>query len=133
MQARLFVLMTVSNESSKQMDDKIRGTAVARMLDLRDVLELVNDGLNNRAFAQQHFVRQVHEMILHVFAQAGAELQSLFKEQAREGSGDGAAIPKQLASQSFHQVGNRTPIIDVAWSQTTGQQVDSVIDGQVQL
>ena len=53
MQARLFVLMTVSNESCNQMDDKIRGTAMPRMLDLRDVLELVNDGLNNRPFAEQ--------------------------------------------------------------------------------
>jgi hypothetical protein len=59
---------------------------MARMLDLRDVFELVNDGLNNRSFAQQQFVRKVHQMILHVFAQPGDELEPVFKEQLREGS-----------------------------------------------
>jgi hypothetical protein len=41
MQARLFVLVTVSDQPSKQMDDKIRRTAMARMLVLRDVFEWV--------------------------------------------------------------------------------------------
>src|SRR5712691_11820219 len=99
MQARLFVLMTVSKKPCNQMDDKIRRTAMARMLDLRDVFELVNNGLNNRAFAQQQFVRKVHQVILHVFTQPGDELEPLFKEQLREGSRDVAAIPEQLAMQ----------------------------------
>ncbi len=73
MQTRLFVLMAVSDETSNQMDDKIRRAAMTRMFDLRDVLELVNDGLNNCPFAEQQLVRKVHEMILHVFAQPGDE------------------------------------------------------------
>jgi len=36
------------------------------MLDLRDVLELVNDGLHNGAFTKQDFVHQRHEHIFHV-------------------------------------------------------------------
>src|SRR5690242_19072824 len=103
MQTRLFVLMTVSDQPSKQMDDKIRRTAMTSMLDLRNILELVNDGLNNRSFAQQQCVRQMHEMILHVVAQSGDQMQSLIKEQLRQGNGNVAAIPKQLASQPFDQ------------------------------
>jgi hypothetical protein len=43
----------------------------------------------------------------------------MFKEQLCEGSGNGATIPKQLASQFFRHLGNRSSIIDVAWSQAT--------------
>ncbi len=59
-------------------------------------------------------------------------MESLFKEQVRQGSGNIAAIPKQLAAQSFDHARNRSPIIDVAWSQTTSQQIAPVIDRQVQ-
>lgn len=58
-------------------------------------------------------------MILHVFAQPGDELESLFKEPLREGSGDVAAIPKEFATQPFHHVRHGSAIIDIAWSQTT--------------
>jgi hypothetical protein len=34
------------------MHDKIDRTAVTSMLDLRNILELVNDGLNDRSFAR---------------------------------------------------------------------------------
>jgi hypothetical protein len=34
MQTGLFVLMTVGDQPGDQMDDKIRGTAMARMLNL---------------------------------------------------------------------------------------------------
>src|SRR5947209_13934778 len=74
----------------------------------------------------------MHELVLHVFAQPGDELESLFKEQLREGSGNIAAISKQLAAQPFRQMGNWRPIIDVAWSQITSQQIASIIDRQVQ-
>ena len=54
-------------------------------------------------FPHQQFIRKVHEVVLHVFAQPGKELESLFKEQLREGSRNGTAIPKQLPAQSFDQ------------------------------
>src|SRR5437764_15080865 len=59
-------------------------------------------------------------------------MQPVFKEQLREGSRDVAAIPKQLAPQPFDHARHRSAIIDIAGSQTTSQQVASIIDGQVQ-
>jgi hypothetical protein len=38
---------------------------MTRMLNLRNVFELVNDGLNDRPFAQQELVRQMHEPVFH--------------------------------------------------------------------
>ncbi len=56
MQARFFVLMTVGDEPGNQMNRKIGGTAMTRMFDLRNILELVNNG----SFAQQELVREMH-------------------------------------------------------------------------
>ena len=86
-----------------------------------------------RAFAQQQFVRQVHQMILPVFAQPGDELKPWFKEQLPEGSRDVAAIPKQLATPPFDHARHRSAIIDIAWSQTTRKPLASTTLGQVQL
>src|SRR6266567_5053717 len=114
------------------MDDKIGRTVVTRMLDLRDVFELVNDGLNNGPFAQQQLVRQMHELVFHVFAQPGDELEPLLKKQLRERSGNVAAISEELAAQSLDQLRHRGAIIAIAGSQATRQQVASIIDRQVQ-
>ena len=48
----ILCLLAVGNESGDQMNHKIDGTAMARMLDLRTILELVNNGLDNRSFAR---------------------------------------------------------------------------------
>jgi len=133
MQTRLFVLMAVSNETSDQMNNKIRRAAVTRMLNLRNILELINDGLDDRSFAQQQLVGMVHEMVLHVFAQSGDEVESLLKKQLSQGSGNVAAISEQLAAQVLDHAGNRCSIIDIAWSQTTGKQVSLIVDCQMQL
>ena len=50
MQTGLFILMTVSEEPCNQVDDKIGRAAMTRVLNLRNVLELVNDTLNDRSF-----------------------------------------------------------------------------------
>jgi hypothetical protein len=42
-------MVTVSNQTTEKINAKINGAAVAGMFDLRDVLELVNNSLDNRA------------------------------------------------------------------------------------
>jgi len=44
---------------------------MTRIFDLKDVLELVNDGFNDRPFVRQQSVRKVHQTILHVFFATG--------------------------------------------------------------
>lgn len=51
MKAGLLGLMTGSEKPSDQMNDKVGRAAMARVLNLRDIFELINDRLNNRAFA----------------------------------------------------------------------------------
>jgi hypothetical protein len=46
MERGLLGLVTVSGEAREQVDEEVVGTAVARVLNLADVLELIEDGLN---------------------------------------------------------------------------------------
>lgn len=52
----LFGLMAVGDQPCDQVDQEVDGTAMARMLDLRDVFELICDGLDDGSFAQKEFV-----------------------------------------------------------------------------
>ena len=61
-------LVTVGNEARQQMDHEIVGTAMAGVLNLTHILELVVDGFDQRPFAQEQLVAQVHQPIVHVFA-----------------------------------------------------------------
>jgi len=48
---------------------------MTRMLDLRDVLELINDGLNDCSAAQQNAIAPGHQLVLHISAQLGNQLK----------------------------------------------------------
>ncbi len=51
LQGRLLGLMAIGNQATDKIDEKIDRTAVAGVFDLRDVLQLVDNRLNNRPFA----------------------------------------------------------------------------------
>jgi hypothetical protein len=48
---------------------------MARMLILRDILELIDNGLENGMFTQEQLIQQGHEFVLHVTAQFGDEME----------------------------------------------------------
>ena len=68
-QRRLLGQMAISRETSEQVHAKVDGAAVTRVLDLADVLDLVDDGLNERAFAQEQLIGETQESVAHVLAQ----------------------------------------------------------------
>ena len=43
--------MAVDDQPCDQVDQEVDGTAMARMLDLRDVFELISDGLDDGSLA----------------------------------------------------------------------------------
>jgi hypothetical protein len=132
MQGRLFGLMAGGKKESSQMDHKIGGVAVAGVLNLGNVLELVDDGLGDGSFARQELVAQVHQAAGHVLTQPRDEVESLLKKQLGERSGDVASVANEFAAQSLDQERNRTAIIHISWSQATGQQLSLVIDRQME-
>jgi hypothetical protein len=132
MQGRLFGLMAVGKKASKQMDHKIGGAAVAGVLNLRNVLELVDDGPGGGSFAHQELVAQVHQAAGHVLTQPRDEVESLLKKQLGERSGDVASVANEFAAQSLDQERNRAAIIHISWSQATGQQLSLVFDRRME-
>ncbi len=126
--------MAVGNEPGDQVDQEIDRAAMARMLDLTDVLELIIDGLDNRSLAQEEFVRHLKQAIAHPFAQFGDEVNPMGEQEfLHQGLGEVDLIAKELAEEPADQFGNGASIIDVAWGQAKGQQLALIIDDQVQL
>jgi hypothetical protein len=45
-------LMAVGNEATEEIDEEVRDAAMARVLDLRDVLQLIDNGFDYYAFSE---------------------------------------------------------------------------------
>lgn len=63
---RLLWLMAISNQCAENIDKAIERQPMARMLNLRDVLQLVDAGLNNRALAPHQTVIQGQQSLFDV-------------------------------------------------------------------
>ena len=61
---RFLGLQAISNQASKQIDQEIERAAMARVLNLGNILELVIDGFNDGAFTQEELVIQIDECIV---------------------------------------------------------------------
>jgi hypothetical protein len=58
-QGRLFGLVTVGDEARHEVYQEVDRAAMASMLDLTDVFELLVDGFDDHPLAQEHGVRQL--------------------------------------------------------------------------
>lgn len=91
---------------------------MSRMLDLRDVLQLVDDRFDNGTLAKHQTVSQGHQSLFHVALELGDELnacgfEQLFCQLLR----DIAFVCKHFAKQLLQQFRNRNAVIGVARSQ----------------
>ena len=87
---------------------------MAGVLNLRNVLELVIDGFDDGALAQKELIFQVHEAVLHIFAEFGDQLQVLVIEQFHKNRfGDVAPVAKQ----TLGELGQRHSVIHIACGQ----------------
>lgn len=77
--------MAISDQPSQHIDNEIDRRTMASVLDLRDILELIVDGLDQGSLAKQKLIGHDHQAVLHVLAQLGNQLEmeilpELFKE-----------------------------------------------------
>ncbi len=72
--------MGVGDKPSDQVDHEISNAAMAAVLNLGNIFELIMNGLNKRAPAQQEFIEQRQEPITHIFANGGYQLEALLKK-----------------------------------------------------
>ena len=74
MKCRLLRLVAVGNQATDEVDPAVHWGTMPRMLNLRDVLELVYHGFDDRTFASKQLVIQTHQLVLHVASRFGEEL-----------------------------------------------------------
>ena len=81
--------MAIGDQASNDIDETVDGAAVASMLNLRNVFELIHHALNDGPFAEKEFVHYGEQAVFHVFPEFGDELHTerlreLFKEWLRD-------------------------------------------------
>jgi hypothetical protein len=64
-----FVLESIGDQTEQQINDGVGKTAMAGVLDLGNVLELITDGLNDGSLAQHELIFQEHQTVLHILAE----------------------------------------------------------------
>ena len=106
---------------------------MTRMLDLRDVLELIDDGLNDRSAAQQNAIAPGHQLVLHILAQLGNQLKiKHLAQRLSKGLRDVTLVSEELAKQLLGQTWHGFPVIHIAGCDAKLQDFTAVIDDQVQ-
>jgi hypothetical protein len=82
---------------------------MAGVLDLRDVFQLVIDGLDDRAFTQQQLVKQRQQLVFHILTQLGNQLHTLLPELCKECLGNVAPVAVPAATLG-DAVGTPSPV-----------------------
>lgn len=95
------------------------------VFDLRHVLQLVIDGLDQCPLAQQDLVSNAHELSLHVVFQFGDQLNAINEEPGKQILADISLVTDQLPEDLFNErfVLERLPVIDIAWRDHEVQQI----------
>src|SRR5262245_44972609 len=132
-QRGLLGLVAIGDEAREQVDHEVEWAAVARVLDLRNVLELIDNRLDERPLAQQEPIGEFEELLAHILAQFGDEPQSLPEEEAlSERRGDVALVAKEASKESTDEAWNGLAIVGIARSEAQCQQLAAIVDHQME-
>src|SRR5689334_3423472 len=100
--------MAVGDEPGHQVNEEVERAAMARMLDLAAVLELIDDALDDRTLAQQEPVGDIHQDVAHILASLGDEPHAMRDEKLlHQRLGDVALVAEELAEESPDQARDR--------------------------
>ena len=127
-----FVAEGVGDEGGDDVGEVMGNPAVAGMLDLADVFELVDDGFDEGAFAQQELIHQGHETVLHVAFEACDQLQAAGEKTLEERLGDISPVAEEFAPEFPGQGVNGLPVVDVARREADVEELPAIIDDQVE-
>ena len=125
--------MSVCNESSYGVDQEVNRTSMSGVLNLRYVLELIMNGLNDCSLPHHHLVKQRHEFVFHVPLDPGNQLDSLTKQEIKQILRDVSLVTKELTEYVFDHIRHRFSIIHIAWCEAKGKEFSLVIDNEMKL
>ena len=118
--------MTVGDQTGQQMRQEVVRAAMAGMLDLTHILELIVDALDDGPLAEQQFVGEREQAPTHVLADFGDELDAVLDKQGfSQRFGDVAPVAKELAEEPPDEARNGLTVIDMtlahSWLDTGAQ------------
>ena len=103
------------------------------MFECHSGFELVEQGFDDEAFAQDDLVKPGHEIVLHGPAYAGDEMQPLAPQSGEKFFADIALIGKQLAAQATQHFLEGLSVIDITSRDLDGDDFAFVVDDNMQL
>lgn len=129
----LVLSMAIGDEPAKQVHEEVAMAAMTAMLNLRDVLELVDNGLDDESPTQEQLVAQEQESIPHVGSKSRDEMNALVPQRLEGFFTNISFVAKKFARKALGQGRKRHSVIGVAGSQLEGQYFPQIIDGEMQL
>lgn len=115
---------------SYHIDQKIRHTAMAAVLNLRDILQVVVDGFDPGAFPDHELVKARHQLLRHLRVELRPEVEGLGLQQVAEFLGKGASVSTAFSNQAVAPLGAGLRASHLSWRQPTSQPFSLVIDEQ---
>lgn len=106
---------------------------MAAVLNLAHILELVNDRLRYRTLTEQKAIHIAHQARLHPLTALGDQLHALCKEKFKQGLGDVALVPIDLAKEATQQLRHGLAIIDVSRRESHAQNLTLIVEDEVEL
>ena len=106
----------VGRQTLHQIDREADDGPVSGVLDLRDVLKLTVDGLDQSPLAQEDFVRDCHKLALHVALKLCYQLDAVHEKSGEEVPADVSLVSDQLSEDPFDEgfVPERIPVVNIA-------------------
>ena len=85
------------------------------------------------SIAQEDFIKPRHQLVAHVFAQFGNELEVLGEERLKQRLRQIAFVADEFAPQAFGQLAHRDAVIGVARGETLLEQLPFIVDDEMEL
>ena len=106
----------VGRRSGHQIDCEADDGPVSGVLDLRDILQLIVDGLDQSPLAQENFVRDCHKLAFHVALKLCYLLDAVHEKSGEEVPADVSLVSDQISEDPFDEgfVPERIPVVNIA-------------------
>ena len=125
----------VGRQPHHQVDREADDRPVPGVLDLRHVLQLVVDGLDQRPLAQEDLVRDAHYLPPHVAPQLCDQLDSVDEKPGEKVLADVALVSEEPAEDPLYEgpVPERLAVVHIARGEHEAQEVAFLVADQMQL
>ena len=105
------------------------------MFDLANIFQFIDNSLNDSAFAEQDFIRHMHQTVFHVLSQFGYQMDPVNEELFEKGFGNISFVTKQLTVDPREQIspGKGLSVICVSGGEYKIKNLTFVIDDEMKL